>query len=133
MEMLNNQLDHVNLSYLDEISGGDSNFQKELIKIFLSQIPDFVINIKKYFTNQEIENLAKEAHTAKSSVLIFMMSETGKNLKQIQSLAENNQLEQIPLLMTEVEKSLEAAFKELTGYLDELELSEVKPDNMVNW
>jgi HPt (histidine-containing phosphotransfer) domain-containing protein len=131
--MLNNQLDHVNLSYLEEISGGDSNFQKELIKIFLSQIPDFVININKYFTNQEIENLAKEAHTAKSSVLIFQMSETGKNLKQIQFLAENNQLEQIPLLMSEVEKSLEAAFRELTGYLDELELSEVKPDNLVSW
>jgi HPt (histidine-containing phosphotransfer) domain-containing protein len=131
--MINNQLNHVNLAYLQEISGGDFNFQKELIKIFLCQIPEFILNMNNYLMNQEIQNLAKEAHTAKSSVLIFMMSETGKNLKQIQILAENNQLEQIPLLMTEVENSLEEAVRELTGYLDELdELPALKPDK-VNW
>jgi HPt (histidine-containing phosphotransfer) domain-containing protein len=73
------QFEYVNLGYLEEISGGDTNFQKELIGIFLTQIPEFITNMHKFLIEKEIEELAKEAHTAKSSVLIFMMEETGKN------------------------------------------------------
>ena len=116
---MNYRFETVNLGYLEEISGGDSSFQKELIGIFLNQIPEFMANMYEFLAKHEIDNLAKEAHTAKSSVLIFMMDETGKALKQIQLLAENNQIEQIPLLLENVEKALERASRELTQFLEE--------------
>lgn len=131
---MNNRFETVNLSYLEEISGGDSSFQKELIGIFLNQIPEFMTNMNEFLAKNEIDNLAKEAHTAKSSVLIFMMDETGKTLKQIQLLAENNQTEQIPLLLENVKKAMERASSELTQYLEEsTELSDIKPDSISNW
>lgn len=119
---MDGQFNHVNLEYLDDISGGDCIFKKELIGIFLKQIPDFIRNLHRFLIDNEIENLAKEAHTAKSSVLIFMMEETGKNLKKIQLLAENNQKEEILPLILEVQNELDKASKELNVYLDEMQV-----------
>ncbi len=131
---MNNRFETIKLTYLEEISGGDIQFQKELIGIFLSQIPEFIFNMNKFLSKNEIDNLAKEAHTAKSSVLIFMMDETGKILKQIQNLAENKQTKQIPLLLRTVEKALKSASMELNQYLEETtELSDIKPDSISNW
>jgi HPt (histidine-containing phosphotransfer) domain-containing protein len=132
--MMKNRFETVNLSYLNEISGGDTSFQKELIGIFLNQIPEFMLNMNQFLAKNEIENLAKEAHTAKSSVLIFMMDEAGKTLKQVQLLAENHQTEQIPFLLAKVGIALENAFRELTVFLDETtELSYEKPGSVSNW
>ena len=119
---MDEQFNHVNLDYIDDISGGDSIFKKELIGIFLKQVPDFIKNLHRFLNDDEIENLAKEAHTAKSSVLIFMMEDTGKNLKKIQLLAENNEKEEILPLILEVQDELDKASKELNVYLSEIEL-----------
>jgi hypothetical protein len=51
-----------------------------------------------------------------------MMEETGKNLKKIQLLAENNQKEEILPRILEVQDELDKASKELHVYLNELEL-----------
>jgi|SRR5690554_1936507 len=123
---MDGQFNHVNLEYLNDISGGDSNFKAELIGIFLKQIPDFIRNLHRFLIDDEIENLAKEAHTAKSSVLIFMMEKTGKNLKKIQLLAENNETDEILHIILEVQDELNSAAKELKAYVRELEL--VKKD-----
>lgn len=119
---MDGQFNHVNLDYLDDISGGDCSFKKELIRIFLKQIPDFIRNLHRFLIDDEIEDLAKEAHTAKSSVLIFMMEETGKNLKKIQLLAENNQKEEILPLILKVQNDMDKASTELHVFLNELEL-----------
>ena len=123
---MDGQFNHVNLEYLNDISGGDSNFKAELIGIFLKQIPDFIRNLHRFLIDDEIENLAKEAHTAKSSVLIFMMEKTGKNLKKIQLLEENNETDEILPIILEVQDELNSAAKELKAYVRELEL--VKKD-----
>jgi HPt (histidine-containing phosphotransfer) domain-containing protein len=119
---MDGQFDYVNLNYLDDISGGDYGFKKELIGIFLKQIPEFVSNLHQFHINKEIENLAKEAHTAKSSVLIFMMEDTGQTLKKIQLLAEDNHMKEIPCLIEKVKKELTCASRELTEYLSGFEL-----------
>jgi HPt (histidine-containing phosphotransfer) domain-containing protein len=124
---MNDRFQFVSLNYLEEISGGDLDFKKELITIFLHQIPEFIMNMHRYFSGQDYEKLAKEAHTAKSSVLIFMMNETGLILKNIQLKAEANEPDTILQLIDEVECSLENAYKELSAYQGELEeLSSVK-------
>ena len=99
----------MNLNYLEEVSAGDPNFKKELIEIFLRQVPEFVSNIKKFYAEEDWQNLAKEAHTAKSSVLIFGMEETGSDLKKIQILAEEINLAEIPALIDKTIAELENA------------------------
>lgn len=99
----------MDLKYLEEVSAGDPNFKKELIEIFLRQVPEFVSNMKKFYAEKDWPNLAKEAHTAKSSALIFGMEETGRALKNIQILSEERKTDEIPDLIDKSITDLEDA------------------------
>ncbi len=114
---MENNTNPLKLDYLDEISAGDIGFKKDLIKIFLNQIPEFISNMEKFFNSADLKNLAKEAHTAKSSVLIFGMEETGASLKKIQILAEENRIQEIPVLIQSVKKELALITKSLEEFL----------------
>lgn len=120
IESMEIKLQKANLDYIEEISGGDNDFKKELIEIFINQIPDFISNMNKYLAENNLPDLAKEAHTAKSSVLIFKMEETGKTLKRIQLNAENNELDAIPEMIEIVKEEMENASAELSIILKEL-------------
>ena len=98
------------LSELDRFSFGDVSFKKELISIFMNQIPVFISNMNQFLEKQELENLAREAHTTKSSVLIFGMQNTGIMLKEIQKLAESGNTDAIPGLIEKVTADMNTAF-----------------------
>ncbi len=117
---MTNSFQQINIKQLDSVSFGDDEFKKELIEIFLEQIPLFISNIKQYFSNGDLINLAKEAHTAKSSVLIFAMVSTGKLLKEIQLLSENNDIEPLQSLIENVELELTDAANQLQIIMSEL-------------
>ena len=57
---------------------------REIIQLFFEQVPEFITNMKKFFDQKEFLELGKEAHKAKSSVLIFGMEELGQDLKMLQ-------------------------------------------------
>lgn len=107
----------LNLGYLDEVAGGDINFKKDLVKIFLQQVPVFIENMKKFQGENDLVSLAKEAHTAKSSVLIFGMEETGANLKKIQLLAEENQTQEIPELLEKAMNDMQEIVEPLERFM----------------
>ena len=117
---MTNSFQQINIEQLDSVSLGDNNFKKELIEIFLEQIPEFISNMKKYFVEGDLKNLAKEAHTAKSSVLIFDMITTGKSLKEIQLLSENSTIAPLSSLIESVENELNDAANQLQIILKEL-------------
>mgnify|MGYP006303309953 CR=1 FL=1 len=114
------KLQKANLDYVEEISGGDNDFKKELIEIFINQVPDFIANMNKYLAENNLPDLAKEAHTAKSSVLIFKMEETGKTLKKIQLNAESNNLDSVPDMIELVKDEMENASADLSSLLKNL-------------
>lgn len=99
----------MDLQEINKLTGGDESFKKDLIEIFLKQIDEFIIKMNSYLNDNKMENLAREAHTAKSSVLIFGMVDTGLLLKEIQHLAESNDTAPIPSLIKKVEIDLSEA------------------------
>jgi HPt (histidine-containing phosphotransfer) domain-containing protein len=101
------------LAELDKFSYGDEEFKKELIGIFMLQIPEFIDNLNSYFEKQEWESFAREAHTAKSSVLIFGMHNTGKMLKELQKLAEARETADLPQLLNQVIADLQEVLEHL--------------------
>ncbi len=117
---MTNNFQQINIEQLDSVSFGDNDFKKELIEIFLEQIPEFISNMKKFYAEDDLKNLAKEAHTAKSSVLIFDMTNTGKSLKEIQLLSENNTTSSLSSLIESVELELNDAANQLQVILSEL-------------
>ena len=108
------------IQHLDSISSGNKALNKELIEIFLDQIPEFISNINKFFNEHDFTNLTKEAHTLKSSTLIFGMTNTAKLLKEIQLQSENNSVEQLNILIKNIELELNNAKEQLQMILVEL-------------
>ncbi len=74
----------INLSYLNEITGGEPEIVKEFIQLFLDQIPEFRDGLQNYLAEKKYKELGELAHKAKSSVLTFGMDELGANLKKLQ-------------------------------------------------
>ncbi|MFZ5432095.1 MAG: Hpt domain-containing protein [Bacteroidota bacterium] len=102
------------LSYLKEIASGDDDFISEVIQTFIHQVPKFTGNMRKYLKSGEYLRLAKEAHTAKSSVIIFGMNGLAIKLKELQLLAENqHKTETYPEYIDEFEQLCKQAIKEL--------------------
>lgn len=117
---MNDNLKIIDFSHLNSIVSGDENFKKELIVIFLEQIPVFVNNMKEYLEKNKPEKLAREAHTAKSSVLIFGMANTGRLLKEMQLLAESKNTTDISPIFRQVVMELSKARTELLAFLEEV-------------
>ncbi len=107
----------VDFTSLYNVANNDEDFIKELICIFLEQIPDFVANLNRLFAENNMEKLGREAHTAKSSVMIFGMSNTGMLLNKIEIWAESKNIDEIGPALNTVEKDLKLATNELTEAL----------------
>lgn len=73
-----------NLSYLQEITGGEPEIMKEFIQMFFEQIPEFRDGLTSHLANQKWKELGELAHKAKSSVMTFGMNELGYRLKELQ-------------------------------------------------
>ena len=110
----------LNLDYLHDISSGDMQFVKDLIQIFLKQIPEIIHKLRTKYNQNDLEMLAREAHTAKSSVLIFGMEETGVSLKKLQHMAESGEIALIPSTIESVENDLQQISGQLKLYINEI-------------
>lgn len=66
------------------MAGGDPEIMQELKEIFVAQVPEFIENLNKYLREGQYIELGKEAHKAKSSVMIMGMEKLGKDLKTLQ-------------------------------------------------
>lgn len=114
---MDNNSQTIDFTSLYSVANNDEEFVKELIEIFLAQIPDFIKNMNQLFLDNNLEKLGREAHTAKSSVMVFGMINTGKLLNQIEIWAENKNLDEIEPALKIVERDLELAKNELNETL----------------
>jgi len=73
-----------NLNYLRTITEGDVETMREITELFIEQVPEFIENLNKHLSDQQYAELGKEAHKAKSSVMIMGMEELGHDLKSLQ-------------------------------------------------
>jgi HPt (histidine-containing phosphotransfer) domain-containing protein len=74
----------LDLSYLYSVTDGDKELIKELIEIFISQIPEFRKEFRTAFQNKDADALSKIAHKAKSSVAIMGLTELTQALKDLE-------------------------------------------------
>ncbi|MFV0289935.1 MAG: Hpt domain-containing protein [Mangrovibacterium sp.] len=75
---------YTNLEYLNEMTGGDPDFTREMIEMFLLQIEEFRSELYDFYNTQSWKELGELAHKAKSSMLTFGMEELGWKLKELQ-------------------------------------------------
>jgi hypothetical protein len=110
----------VSFDYLKEVAGSDRQFVAEMATAFLHQVPEFVTNFSYYLESRQYIKLAKEAHTAKSTVLLFELKEVEEMLRQLQHLAEKEEdIEMYPVLVGQINLLLNQAANEVTVWLHE--------------
>ncbi|MBN2806647.1 MAG: Hpt domain-containing protein [Prolixibacteraceae bacterium] len=112
---------YTDLSYLKEITGGEKSIVVEMVEMFIAQVDEFKTNMSQYLNDKNWIDLGKEAHKAKSSVLIVGMEELGKNLKKLQLLTEEEkEIETYPDYVKMFIEQCDAAVIELQEELNSL-------------
>lgn len=81
----------LDLSYLESMAAGDNNLIKEMIEIFIEQVPEFICEMNKAISNNDSKALASTAHKAKSSVAIMGIINLIEDLKVLENIASNNE------------------------------------------
>lgn len=111
----------INLDYLENMTGGSKELVKELADIFISQIPEFITEMKQLLSEKKYESLGMLAHKAKSSVAIMGMEELAKDLKEFESFTrEKKNIDQYSSYIEKFETSCNNAISELKSIITDL-------------
>lgn len=79
----------IDMSFLDEMSGGDPEFMKDMIGLFIEKIPAQSAQLEEAFKNTDYDNVKKLAHNMKSSMDIFMLQDLSNCLSIIEEEASS--------------------------------------------
>lgn len=113
----------INLSYLEEVADGDTELIKELINIFIDQLPEFIDGFDEGVQESDWLKIAAVAHKAKSSVVSMGLKELGnvdlKNLELLAKQSRINQLSDIGINSGKEKSELDALSKGLSEYPEE--------------
>ena len=109
---------YTNLRYLRTITEENSEIVREMIEMFILQVPDFIKNMKIHLDSKQYSALGKEAHKAKSSLQIMGMSDLEKEMKIFQlKTIEGIEIENYPKYIALFETQCLAAVEELKADL----------------
>jgi HPt (histidine-containing phosphotransfer) domain-containing protein len=112
---------YTNLSYLNEITGGESEMTKEFILLFLDQIVEFKDGMNTYLAEKKWKELGEIAHKAKSSVMTFGMNELGYQLKELQLKTQRlEDIDSYPRYVSDFIQLVDAAGSELKDDMSKL-------------
>jgi HPt (histidine-containing phosphotransfer) domain-containing protein len=109
------------LTFLKESTGDNNEVVREMIELFIAQVPEFIANLKKHLRDRNFIELGKEAHKAKSSVMIVGMEELAIDLKHLQlATIDGTEIEHYPEYVHRFEVQMLAAVQELKEILKTL-------------
>jgi len=82
----------VNLSYLRKIADGNNEFIRQILTLFIEQVPAAIKDLEKYKQEQNWAMLGKVAHKMKPSLLFVGLTNLEKDIKELENCAqpENN-------------------------------------------
>lgn len=102
------------LSMVEEISGGNQEFVRSMIEVFLETVPESVDLINKYYAEKDLDNLCKEAHKLKSTISTVQVPSFIEKLKLMENIAKSGSgVEHLPVLMDEFNKVIPAAIEQI--------------------
>ncbi len=114
------KISNIDLSYLEGIADGDKDIIKELIEIFLDQMPEFTDGFQESLKDRNWIKIAAIAHKAKSSVITMGMEQLGnvdlKNLELAAKQMRINELKEKDSISDSQEEEILVLEKNFTGY-----------------
>jgi HPt (histidine-containing phosphotransfer) domain-containing protein len=102
------------LSYLNTMSGGNSEIIKEMIQIFNEQSLEYIRDMQAYLDAKNYLLLGKLAHKAKSSVAIMGMNDLATDLKTLEiNTKDEKDVESYPVFVKKFIDQTKLAIAEL--------------------
>ncbi|MCL4482277.1 MAG: hypothetical protein M1445_06625 [Bacteroidetes bacterium] len=109
---------YTNLDYLKTVTDGNKQVIREMVEMFISQVPIFIANLNKFYHDGQYTELGKEAHKAKSSLQIMGMAELEKEMKILQlKTIDQTDIESYPIHISRFEIQCRGAIEELKAEL----------------
>ena len=81
---------NIDLSYLDELSGGNNDFRNEMLELFITKIPKDLNLLENAIHEKDYIVLKSIAHEMKSSLTMFRLDDEFALLEQIEKKAINS-------------------------------------------
>jgi HPt (histidine-containing phosphotransfer) domain-containing protein len=81
---------YTDLSYLEEISGGDQSFINEIIELFVKQMPESIEHMREALNNNDPVTIGEAAHKAKPSAIYIGNKTLEQDLRTLQELKSTN-------------------------------------------
>ena len=111
----------VNVTYLEEVCGGSEEVIKEMVDIFLEQVPEFYNEMQGLLREKKYHDLGMLAHKAKSSVAIMGMDHLALRLKELELSAKSEEkVDEYNNYLAEFKTETDKAIAELKVYLNNL-------------
>ncbi len=111
----------IDLSYLENITGGDNEVMVEMIDLMLAETPKHIDKIKQSYKKENWRELRAESHKLKPMFLYVGLTALNEIAQDLEKYAkETTHLELIPQLINELEKGYLEVTDELKNKKEEL-------------
>ena len=100
---MNDKLRNYDLSYLEELSAGDSAFIKNIVTQFVAETPDVITKIKASTLQHNWALLNSLMHKFASSLSFIGLNEIKDEVKKVEASSKNlAELDEIPALVNTI-------------------------------
>ncbi|WP_417444405.1 Hpt domain-containing protein [Joostella sp.] len=108
-----------NLDKLNELSGGDKEFNASVIETFLLETPQDLENLKKAVSNKEFDHIYQYAHKIKPNADLLGADLVKENLLIVEGHARGDKnIKVIEDLVAKVDVELHNVFEAFKAYLN---------------
>jgi HPt (histidine-containing phosphotransfer) domain-containing protein len=107
-----------NLDFVNSMAGGNQDFINQLLTLFVDSVPESIDLINKHYANNDLDNLAKEAHKLKSTINTVQIPSFIEKIKEIEMIGKTGEgLEKLPGLIAEFNEVMPKAVEQVKELL----------------
>jgi len=104
----------IDLSYLNEVSDGDQDFEIDLMNTFISQSPILMDRLTLLLKKKKYQEMTPVAHKFKSTLTVFGIYPIYEKILKVETDTRSEiNLEGLPELLDEIKALVEEAIAEL--------------------
>jgi signal transduction histidine kinase/CheY-like chemotaxis protein/HPt (histidine-containing phosphotransfer) domain-containing protein len=113
------QFHHIGLDYLRQLSGNDKNFEKEILRQFLVQTPEELMELEQCILANDLDQVRRTAHSLKSTVgYVGLARELHPYLERIEKGAASGDNAHFTENLERVKNKCHHAMNEVKALLD---------------